>query len=259
MGTEMVPVKESRQLAESKPMDAKGREVVLMDGDLGKMTPDQRLAYIYKVCDDIGVNPMTRPFEYLKLNGKLQLYARKDCTEQLRANRKISLKIEERIDDKDCGTYTVVVTAKLPDGREDQATGSVATKRQKVSIEYDQNGREKKTFHKDKDGLPLMEVLIGDEKANAIMKAETKAKRRATLSICGLGFLDESEIETIPAKSVGNADPIKPNQSEKILTLVKNNPKRLLANLEPYGVKTLGLLNTIQADELIRFLEVMEE
>ncbi len=27
------------------------------------------------------------------------------------------------------------------------------------------------------------------------MKCETKAKRRATLSICGLGFLDETEIE----------------------------------------------------------------
>jgi hypothetical protein len=30
------------------------------------------------------------------------------------------------------------------------------------------------------------------------MKAETKAKRRATLSVCGLGFLDETEIEDIP-------------------------------------------------------------
>jgi len=29
------------------------------------------------------------------------------------------------------------------------------------------------------------------------MKAETKAKRRGTLSICGLGMLDESELETI--------------------------------------------------------------
>jgi len=29
-----------------------------------------------------------------------------------------------------------------------------------------------------------------------MMKAETKAKRRATLSICGLGIPDESEIET---------------------------------------------------------------
>ena len=40
--------------------------------------------------------------------------------------------------------------------------------------------------------------LKGDVLCNAIMKAETKAKRRVTLSVCGLGFLDESEIETIP-------------------------------------------------------------
>lgn len=33
--------------------------------------------------------------------------------------------------------------------------------------------------------------------ANALMKAETKAKRRVTLSICGLGLLDESEIDTM--------------------------------------------------------------
>jgi len=30
------------------------------------------------------------------------------------------------------------------------------------------------------------------------MKAVTKAKRRLTLSLCGLGWLDETEIETIP-------------------------------------------------------------
>ncbi len=30
------------------------------------------------------------------------------------------------------------------------------------------------------------------------MKAETKSKRRVTLSLCGLGMLDESEVETIP-------------------------------------------------------------
>jgi len=30
------------------------------------------------------------------------------------------------------------------------------------------------------------------------MKAVTKAKRRLTLSLCGLGWLDETEVETIP-------------------------------------------------------------
>jgi hypothetical protein len=31
------------------------------------------------------------------------------------------------------------------------------------------------------------------------MKCETKAKRRATLSICGMGILDETEVDDIPA------------------------------------------------------------
>jgi len=34
--------------------------------------------------------------------------------------------------------------------------------------------------------------------ANAQMKAVTKGKRRLTLSLCGLGWLDETEVETIP-------------------------------------------------------------
>ena len=44
-----------------------------------------------------------------------------------------------------------------------------------------------------------------DDLANAFMKAETKAKRRVTLSICGLGILDETEIETIK-----NVTPVTP-------------------------------------------------
>ena len=43
------------------------------------------------------------------------------------------------------------------------------------------------------------------------MKAVTKAKRRVTLSICGLGMLDETEVESIPgAKAV----PVDPNTGE---------------------------------------------
>ena len=41
-------------------------------------------------------------------------------------------------------------------------------------------------------------ILKGEAKANAVMKAETKAKRRVTLSICGMGWVDESEIDSIP-------------------------------------------------------------
>ena len=54
-------------------------------------------------------------------------------------------------------------------------------------------------------------TLKGDALANALMKCETKAKRRVTLSIAGLGWLDEIELATIPGVQVGEptatADP----------------------------------------------------
>ncbi|MDQ3831524.1 MAG: hypothetical protein M3361_19940 [Candidatus Tectomicrobia bacterium] len=57
--------------------------------------------------------------------------------------------------------------------------------------------------------------LRGDALANALMKCETKAKRRVTLSIAGLGWLDETEIETIPQPNLtsSNPDPLPEGQS----------------------------------------------
>jgi hypothetical protein len=118
----------------------------------------------------LGLNPLTRPFDYIELGNpkKLTLYARKDCTEQLRSNRKISLKIVSREKVEDC--YVVTAQATLPDGRCDESIGAVAIK-----------------------------GASGEVLANQIMKAETKSKRRVTLSICGLGMLDETELETVGA------------------------------------------------------------
>ena len=54
----------------------------------------------------------------------------------------------------------------------------------------------------DEDGAVTIDGLKGDALANAIMKAATKAKRRAVLALLGLNMLDESELETIPAKAI---------------------------------------------------------
>jgi hypothetical protein len=51
-------------------------------------------------------------------------------------------------------------------------------------------------------GATSIKGLAGDNLVNAKLKAITKAKRRLTLSICGLGFLDETEIETIPGAAI---------------------------------------------------------
>jgi len=142
-------------------------ERVLIGGDLARLTPDQRVVYYNRVCESIGLNPMTRPFDYLSLNNKLVLYARKDCADQLRALKGVSIPKLEREEVE--GLYIVTAHAVLPNGRQDADTGAVN-----------------------------IATLKGEARANAIMKATTKAKRRVTLSICGLGFLDDTEVETIP-------------------------------------------------------------
>jgi hypothetical protein len=119
-----------------------------------------------------GAQPPHQALRIPHLNGKLRLYALRDCADQLRRLHGISISItsRERLGD----VYIVTVRAKDRTGREDESTGAVA-----------------------------LGTLKGDALANALMKAETKAKRRVTLSLAGLGWLDETELETIPQVRVG--------------------------------------------------------
>jgi len=150
-------------------------EQVVIRGDLSKLSPAERARYYAAVCKSIGVNPLTRPFDYIVLNGRLTLYARRECADQLRRVHGISIEIvsRERLDD----LYIVTARATDRSGRHDEATGVVS-----------------------------LAGLKGDALANALMKAETKAKRRVTLSLVGLGWLDETEIETIPEASRPDSD-----------------------------------------------------
>ena len=133
---------------------------LVLNGDLSKMNQEQKVNYYNMFCDSLGLNPVTQPFEIIKFNGKEKLYATKDATEQLRKINKVS--IIESITTIDGNICITKVKVQDGTGRYDMATG--------VTV--------------------LPSDPIG--KANGIMKAETKAKRRATLSICGLGILDES-------------------------------------------------------------------
>jgi hypothetical protein len=141
---------------------------VLVQGDLSSLDDNQRAAYYLRVCESLGLNPHTQPFEYLKLNGQIKLYATKACSDQLRKINGVSLEIisKELVDE----VYTVTARAEDAAGRRDESCGVVSLK-----------------------------GMQGEPRANAIMKAETKAKRRVTLSICGLGWLDETEVESIQA------------------------------------------------------------
>jgi len=149
-------------------------ESALVTNDLSKLSTDQRLSYYKQLCESVGLNHLTNPFQYITLNGKLTLYARKDATEQLRKLHGVSTQILSiKIENDFCD---VQIAGRDKTGREDQDFASIYVK-----------------------------GLQGESLANAKMKCITKAKRRITLSICGLGILDESEVETIPQTEVGPA------------------------------------------------------
>jgi hypothetical protein len=161
------------QVQEKPPTITLSAEIerVLVTGDLSKLTPEQRVTYYGAVCQSAGLNPLTRPFEYIVLNNKLTLYARRDCTDQLRKLHGVSVEIKAREMLEDC--YLVTAGGTERGGRHDESIGAVSVK-----------------------------GLSGEARANAMMKAETKAKRRVTLSLCGLGMLDEMEVESIPGAVV---------------------------------------------------------
>lgn len=157
---------------------------VVLYGNLAQLKPEEKVRYYNMFCESLGLNPVTKPFQIITFQGKEILYATKDCTEQLRKINGVSV-----IDlQKEFQQGLYIVTAKVQDkiGRIDMATGVVTTMN-----------------------------LKGNDLANAIMKAETKAKRRATLSICGLGILDESELDTMPTFEKKEIDPTKKEFEKK--------------------------------------------
>ncbi len=147
---------------------------LILQGDLSKLSANDKVRYYNGYCERMGLDPFTKPFDILRLNGKEVLYCTRSGTQQLNKLHKVSHTITSRDTNADAGVYIVTSKASLPDGRCTESIGAVN-----------------------------IAGLKGEAYANAIMKAETKAKRRATLDLLGLGVLDESEAETIPNASVG--------------------------------------------------------
>ncbi len=168
----MPPSNSQKSLATQPPPDANAAakviESLVVRGDLSGLSPVQRAQHYIQTCESLGLSPTSQPFAFLRLNGKEILYATRGATDQLAAIHRLNREIVDgpKVIDL-AGTKLVyaVCRATHPNGRVETAVATV----------------------------PLQDPQ------NVLMKAETKCKRRATLSILGLGMLDEMELETIPA------------------------------------------------------------
>lgn len=183
---------------------------ILKTDNLATLSPQEREEYYLARCEMLGLDPLSKPFSYLEMkegkNGsKLILYFNKNASEQLRGKLKIKFHKPE-FKKSDCGEYLQAeVMFELPDGRVEFATAAVPLVKEEIEWKKMPDGSNKK-------------VVIGkhplspDEKANAVMRLETKLKNRATMSAMGSGMMDESELDTISdlivKQSVPNAPPV---------------------------------------------------
>lgn len=170
---------------------------VLATGDLAGLSPKQRVGHYLNQCRSLGLNPISRPFDWLTLDGKLVLYPNKGCAEQLRRAHQISVKIirKEIVGE----LYVCEVEGRTPDGRTDQASKYVAlTGQNKAGQTY---------------------RLTGNKLGDAFAKAETGAKRRLVLSMVGLSSPpddDAAEVKYVVVDGAGNVL-AKPTEDQEYL------------------------------------------
>lgn len=147
--------------------EEKAIQRLVLQGDLGALTKTQQAMYIKLICDQYGLDWKTRPIDIITAQGRTFLYSNRNCFDQLRQKHRVSIKIIDRVATDQ--VFYVRAYAEMPDGRCDEAIGAVG-----------------------------ISGLKGEYLANAMMKAETKAKRRVTQSITAMSLPDETEVETIP-------------------------------------------------------------
>jgi len=141
---------------------------IVLEGNIAGLSTEEKVKYVNNLCRQYGLNPHGAPFKIMRFrDGKESLYADRGGAAQIRTVKGVSTKIVSAETDS-LGIRTVRVQAILPSGRTEDGTGSVS-----------------------------VAGLKGVALENAYMKAETKAKRRATLDLIGLGCPDESELDSI--------------------------------------------------------------
>lgn len=202
-------------------------ELALARNDISKLSSDERVSYLNALCSSVRLNPLTKPFAFLTLQGREVVYATKDCTEQLRKIHGVSTTIvSQGIVD---GCYEVHVKARDITGRQDEDFASIP-----------------------------VGTLKAADLSNLKMKCVTKAKRRVTLSICGLGLLDESELDTIPTelKTVTSNPQIEnPFQAEEKQTeIVEEDPGEYVVSGGKFKDKKLKDIDMFELDSYLQWV-----
>lgn len=162
--TTTTPTRTSEGESPALSIDRKALASIVKQGDLSLLSEAERIELIARVCQQLGLDPLLSPFIISRIGNRTVLYARRSATDQLSARHGLTREITDGPRMIELGAQHLsyaVCRVSLAD-RFETGTGSVLVTR----------------------------ANVGD----ALMLAETKAKRRTTLAFLGLGMLDETEV-----------------------------------------------------------------
>ncbi len=144
-------------------------------GDFSVLSNEERNIFVEHICETYGLDKSSVPVRFVTDNKSKKVipYLARTATDQLRMNLNISV-VEQNVQFSPNG-IACIVTVKVQDdkGRTDMDVGSV-----------------------------FLGNATGDDYAKQIMACVTKAKRRATISLSGIGILDEAEIMSMTSEEV---------------------------------------------------------
>lgn len=156
------------------------KEVIAMvadGGDVTHLSNSDRRALLAKLTNYLHLNPHTQNFIFFKtLDGRYRIYATKECCSQLRHNLGINMWLSDPIYSPDANNpFTVSVKA---------------------------NGTNKYNRSSEEIGSVSLVDVPKQEYSNYTMFAVTKAKRRLTLDLSGLGVLADVEVFDIKGHEI---------------------------------------------------------
>ena len=140
---------------------------VVGSGDLAALSPAHKVEYYNAVCRSTGLNPLTKPFDFLTFKGRTVLYPNRNCVDQLVGMKGLSVDYSEVHEDKE--RKLVIQWATVGSGGRSLKDVAILS-----------------TQETDKQGKVY--DITGQDYGNLLMKLLTKCRRRAVLAFCGLPY-----------------------------------------------------------------------
>ena len=169
----------------------------LITGNLASFSKEKQIELMVNICKEVGVSPVLRPLQLINFQGKSIWYLSASGAEAIASKLGIVIETIEEKELLDKGVAMIKVKGTLPSGRTDTATAYLSIGSTNLKGETT--------------------TLKGEAYANAMMKLESKARRRLIVRLAGLKdeyVPEENEVET--KELVAEALPEKNEKLEKL-------------------------------------------